>query len=381
MKKFYLMAATVVFAASVNAQVSSNSQLEAKNQKVASAAIGTVSNVYAPQANNYVEKFGPITYNIDWAEYNTADGIMPSSETAGGGRYVVDKNYLPIDSNVTGLAVNLRPYNGFTDYNDIAGSIQLVNATDPGATIIIDSLYMVYGHKNLSGAQNKVNINIRTGSNGTFGSAGTFTIPNGTIYYKDSIVTTQTLSPSGSPFGTNSSVVYAVAPNLTHSLANGDLVIEVIPDVNTAAGDTFAITAYNYASNNAPVQMNSLATFSEAPTQIYLLRLSWYTPVVATFSSQFSAENLSQTGFTLHSLMPNPAVDNTTIVFELANNSDVRFDIIDMNGRLVQTMNLGNQVAGKTNYSINTSNLASGVYNVVMHANKSIFTKKLSIVR
>ncbi len=381
MKKFYLFAASLLFAASASAQVASANKANAKLTSAPSAPYQIISNEYVPSTTQNVDKFGPIGYYIDYAAYNLEDGIMPNGEVLAGGRFVIDKNAAQLDSLVTMALVNLQPYTGFTDYNDLVGTIQFVNAADPGATIVVDSIFFSFGHQNQSGNENKININLRTGSNVNFTGIGSFNGGNGTIFWKDSIVTDQSLSPSGSAFGTNSSVDYFKEVGYTHSLSNGNLVIQIIPEVNTADGDTFGLSAFFYQGFNDPLVFNSLATQSQSPTSIYLFPLNWNIWSYVTFSSQASAEQLNANGFTLHSLMPNPANIETTINFELATNANVRFDVIDMNGRLVKSINLDNQLAGKTNYVLNTSDLATGIYNVVMHANNSVFTKKLSDVR
>lgn len=381
MKKFYLFAASILFAASASAQVASTNRASVKFTSAPSAPYQIISNEYVPSSTQNVDKFGPIGYYIDYVAYNLDDGIMPNGEVLAGGRFVIDKNAAQADSLITSAIVNLQPYTGFGDYDDVVGTLQFVNATDPGATIVVDSIFFSFGHQNQSGNENKININLRTGSTVNFPSVGSFTAGNGSIYWKDSIVTSTSLSPSGSAFGTGSTVDYVSEVGYVHSLSNGNLVIQVIPEVNTADGDTFGLSALFYQGFNDPVIFNSLGTQSQSPTSIYLFPLNWNIWSYVTFSSEASAEQLEANGFTLHSLMPNPANIETNINFELATNAEVRFDVIDMNGRLVKSVNLGNQAAGKTAYTLNTSDLATGIYNVVMRANNSVFTKKLSVVR
>lgn len=381
MKKFYLIAASIVIAASASAQVASSNKATAKLTSAPNVPYQILSNEYVPSASKNVDKFGPISYYIDYVAYNLDDGIMPNGAVLAGGRFVIDKDAAAIDSGITSASVNLQPYTGFSDYNDVVGTIQFVNSADPGATIVIDSVFVQFGHQNQSGNDNKINFNIRTGSNVNFPSIGSFTAPNGTIFWKDSIVTDESLSPSGSAFGTNSTYNYANAVGITHSLSAGNLVIEVIPTVKNSEGDTFGLSALYYQGFDDPVIFNSLATQSQSPTSIYLFPINWNIWSLVTFSSQASAENLDLNGFTLHSLMPNPANIETNINFELKNNAEVRFDVIDMNGRLVKSVDLGNQAAGKNVYTLNTSDLATGIYNVVMRANNNVFTKKLSVVR
>ncbi|HEY8366902.1 MAG TPA: hypothetical protein VIL57_07125, partial [Bacteroidia bacterium] len=206
MKKFYLLAASILFAASASAQVASTNRASVKFTSAPSAPYQIISNEYVPSSTQNVDKFGPIGYYIDYVAYNLDDGIMPNGETLAGGRFVIDKNAAQQDSLITSALVNLQPYTGFSDYNDVVGTLQFVNATDPGATIVVDSIFFSFGHQNQSGNENKININLRTGSTVNFPSVGSFTAGNGNIYWKDSIVTSTSLSPSGSAFGTGSTV-------------------------------------------------------------------------------------------------------------------------------------------------------------------------------
>ena len=79
-------------------------------------------------------------------------------------------------------------------------------------------------------------------------------------------------------------------------------------------------------------------------------------------------------------LYPNPASQNTTISFSIADKNNVAVSVYDVLGNLVSTMNQSNEFE-KGNHSINmnTSNLANGVYYISLTVNGVKETKKLVI--
>ncbi len=74
-------------------------------------------------------------------------------------------------------------------------------------------------------------------------------------------------------------------------------------------------------------------------------------------------------------IYPNPVVDNANIEFELTSKADVVVNIFDINGRLLNEINLGSQ-AGKQTMRINTSDLAPGMYILQMRAGNDVSTSK-----
>ena len=67
-------------------------------------------------------------------------------------------------------------------------------------------------------------------------------------------------------------------------------------------------------------------------------------------------------GFVLNQNYPNPFNPSTIISFSLPSRSEVRMDIIDLLGRTVETLELGEQSAGDHQLEYNASGMASGVY-------------------
>jgi hypothetical protein len=78
---------------------------------------------------------------------------------------------------------------------------------------------------------------------------------------------------------------------------------------------------------------------------------------------------------------PNPATDASTVSFNLRNNAEVNVTVVDGVGRVVAQVAQGNLTAGNHKFSINSANLAAGVYNVMITTDAGTATQRLSVVR
>lgn len=76
---------------------------------------------------------------------------------------------------------------------------------------------------------------------------------------------------------------------------------------------------------------------------------------------------------------PNPASTQTTIAYTLDNNTKVSFNLYDINGRLVSTLNKGQQAKGSHNQVLNINNMKKGVYMIKMITNNSVRSAKLIV--
>ncbi len=86
-----------------------------------------------------------------------------------------------------------------------------------------------------------------------------------------------------------------------------------------------------------------------------------------------------ETMFGAVSVYPNPASASANINIELTNTSDVSINIYNMLGQLVITENHTKLSAGNHLYSVDVSNWANGMYNVVIHTNNGWISKKLVV--
>jgi len=79
------------------------------------------------------------------------------------------------------------------------------------------------------------------------------------------------------------------------------------------------------------------------------------------------------------SVFPNPANQNATIGFELQRDSDVKIQLIDINGAVIQTHELGFKASGSHEFNIDVSTISSGNYLLSMIANNNRLTKYILI--
>jgi len=76
---------------------------------------------------------------------------------------------------------------------------------------------------------------------------------------------------------------------------------------------------------------------------------------------------------------PNPVRDYTDLRFELEKASDVSVKIYDLNGRLVQNIQMGTMSAGSTSIQINATDLATGSYIIHFQTSEEVRTGKMIV--
>lgn len=80
-------------------------------------------------------------------------------------------------------------------------------------------------------------------------------------------------------------------------------------------------------------------------------------------------------------IFPNPARDNAVLNITLSETTNLHVTVIDELGRTVATVVNKNMNAGTQKIDINTTNLASGVYNVKIETTQGTTTERLSVVK
>jgi hypothetical protein len=80
--------------------------------------------------------------------------------------------------------------------------------------------------------------------------------------------------------------------------------------------------------------------------------------------------------FTFENITPNPASSSTRLDFVNRNNETLSLEVVDMNGRVVQSVN----VNGET-HNLNVSDLSNGSYTIVVRSGNTIQTKQLNVTR
>lgn len=79
------------------------------------------------------------------------------------------------------------------------------------------------------------------------------------------------------------------------------------------------------------------------------------------------------------SIMPNPVVDVAQLAYTLDNAANVNFDIYDLTGKMVKTINVDNQIAGEHQMSFDVNEFEAGTYLIRMTANGQQTTTKFMV--
>lgn len=84
---------------------------------------------------------------------------------------------------------------------------------------------------------------------------------------------------------------------------------------------------------------------------------------------------------TLHQPCPNPFPVSTTVSFELPQAADVRLDVYDFSGRLVETLVDQSMTAGEHSVVFDGSGMPSGVYLLRLQSGSGVATARVVLVR
>ena len=86
-------------------------------------------------------------------------------------------------------------------------------------------------------------------------------------------------------------------------------------------------------------------------------------------------------GFKLNEVYPNPFNPITTIAYQIPEYGNVRIDIYNINGQLVENLYEGIKTPGLYTLNWNARNFSSGVYIVKMISGEFIQTQKLMLIK
>ena len=96
----------------------------------------------------------------------------------------------------------------------------------------------------------------------------------------------------------------------------------------------------------------------------------------ANSTSESVSANLS-----LEQSYPNPASATATIGYSLAEAANVSMQLTTVTGQVVKSIELGTREQGRHTISVNTAELASGMYFYTLKAGNDVVTKKMVIAK
>ena len=97
------------------------------------------------------------------------------------------------------------------------------------------------------------------------------------------------------------------------------------------------------------------------------------------FDPTINIQERKETGMSLNQNMPNPFNNSTIIEFELDKQMDVSFEVLDITGKVVKTLYLGNMGVGTHQINLNSDSFRNGIYYYSIYNEEFKVTKKMII--
>lgn len=95
--------------------------------------------------------------------------------------------------------------------------------------------------------------------------------------------------------------------------------------------------------------------------------------------SKASGVSLEENSLNELALFPNPATDFTSMRFSLPQSEELTYSIIDLNGKVVASENIGQYGTGEHTVRVPLVNLARGVYTMHMTAGNNVYTERFTV--
>ena len=288
------------------------------------------------------------------------------------------------DTSFNFIGVSMDQIAGYTDPADPANSIVIYsNVGLPDAypstlSLTVDSIFAYVTHENNSAQYDYITMKIvSTGSNGA---------PSTNVLWQQTDSSDVSLSSNGNWLGTGAGFVLAYAPAYTTN--PGSKVAFVIEYVDPSKVDSFGVlgTSVDDGTGGTLQQSSYKNSYMRYPQLIPQITLNsnvgYGTPVGS--NGWLEAQNWGiwarvsydwnvgvndvNNNLSLVSLSPNPAQNFVRANIDLAKPSLVNATLTDVTGRIVDNVFNGTMNSGKNFITINTSDLAAGVYFVNISA-------------
>lgn len=144
----------------------------------------------------------------------------------------------------------------------------------------------------------------------------------------------------------------------------------------SVAAGTPAQGSFNFWTNTGTFTYEYLVWVQDDVTNQVLQSSSAFTSSVTVPSSITEYSNNGTIG-----IFPNPAKDYAVVGVKLDNSSFVEISITDITGKVVYSNKADQVFAGTSEITINTSEFATGTYNVLVKTNGGLFNEKLIVVK
>ncbi len=301
------------------------------------------------------------------------------------------------DTALNYIATTIDNIAGYTDGSNPTGSVVdfqalgLFSQYPSGLSITIDSIYEFMTHENNSGQMDYLNTQIVL-ADGT-GK------PTSTVVWETTDSTSQSISSNGNWLGTGAAFALAYAPNYTTTPGQKVSVVFNYDDpskidslgfsagcVNDGNGGTIQQSSFtNSYMRYTPFIPNitknsSIGYGSPVGSDGWFEAQDWASVFLIHYDDIIIGTSDVNDNLSVNSVYPNPANAIANIHFFLENPSNLEVNVIDVTGKLIQTVYNGSIAKGHHDMQLNTRNIPSGVYMVSMKAdNGNVVTSKLVV--
>jgi hypothetical protein len=170
---------------------------------------------------------------------------------------------------------------------------------------------------------------------------------------------------------------------------------------STNCGATWT-SAYNKAGNGLKTANTTTSSFTPTATQwrtetVSLNPLAGQSQVLVKFKAtsdygnNLYVDNVNMTGTPLSvkksdlanqfNIYPNPSANNPTIFISLVNDEKVKVEVYNLVGELTSVPVNSSLGAGEHRFTLETSNLPSGIYYVKLTRGSEMITKKVTLTK
>jgi hypothetical protein len=388
MKKIYALSLTIALAAGVKAQ---GLQKPADRFRVSKEELMNLKQHQAGPVNRAQ------SFYMDHSVANYDDG---------GYLWNFNSLYTAADTAMNFIGLSLSHCSGFTDPADVAATVVdssffgFTSAYPTNIGIRIDTIYAQLTHENNSGNYDYITMQI---VRLTAGGAPAAATGIATVLWEQKDSSNVSLSPSGNWVGAGAARVLKYTPQPTFIGASpGTKLGLVIKYEDPSKSDSLGVYAGYVADPLNPanaLQSTIKTSYMRFPPNIPNVtrntNVGYGSPVgsngwfeaqnwglwahvsVGTDVSGFG-ENAAN-GFRVIESYPNPTNEVTNVRYELGVPSDVTIVVTDITGNVVSKTATSQQSAGEYTVSLDTDNLANGIYTYTLNANKASISKRFIV--
>ena len=178
-------------------------------------------------------------------------------------------------------------------------------------------------------------------------------------------------------------------PITSASQQNTVLTLPLYSPIDVQAGDDILVVAAHYGGDASGSDDIAVAYSGDAPENSVvgydgsnsLVGLAGPVNICVRLNGDptIGINELPEVGLTLGQNMPNPFNSNSIINFELDNASDIRFEFVDISGKVVKSVDLGTLSAGNHQLDVDASEFSTGVYYYSMISGEYRLTEKMIV--